>query len=671
MPKRSRPEFKTKFETTLGSIASPNKDADEKVDTQMCNDFFLLKPDFGVLNAFFQRDKDNEQELKLKSDALLEKSMKYISLIPESDVDCIRSKNALEIAFFVINNSFQQSPEKISAFLKECAKVLTISSRLENSSLPTGCTVSADNEYLMTLKHTAITKFIAVISAHKTKSSLTTENTNSLQKADDAIITGINIIDPAFDFAAQCLKSNNVPCKDIVLLLAVLISSFSSASYVCAMITRKEVLATMIDLLSLCMYDVMHPPEATPDNAKESESKGSFSFWGLFGFSSAKKDDDKIPDKQLCSVAIPALFVLREFIRLNQHFKECVASTMIRRELNGSVNGNDSTEYDEKKDFPRNLLEILYYSAEKFESKADSHVVLTYSLALDALLCMSIDSPKDLDAIVTITHNDITIHGPAVVLALNGVSKILSKPISYSLIEINSKTLTFCQYAINSFFSSSFLDDSSEYLFISSTDSHSSSNSSNGSNNNGNDVIATAEWDTLWKGLFHIIHFVVVTSKTATLTRENREKIIFFGKQTLEILGVSLVQANRMAPRKPAAVEGLWYEFMRTKAETSQLLSSCCENGGSDGWWSTGVLITAILGVLNGVVDTYESTTITMEMVPSIIRETRKQIYSDDKIVSLLQPLEPKNPIDDPRNGQHVRTMITNIILNNEFNLNK
>ena len=685
MRKRSRPEFKTKFESTLGSIASANKDTDEEGETKLCNDFFLLSPDLDALKAFFLKDKDNEAELKSKSDALLEKCFKYTSCKPESDVDCIRSKNALEIAFFV-GNAVKPSTEKTSALLRECAKILALSSQFENEpadfeseSTPTESSLPGDNKYLMELKHTAVTKFIATVSALKNKEASTTGDASPSNKASDTILTGINIIEPAFDFAAQCLKTDPTPCKDIVLLLAVLISSFSSASYVCAMITRKDILETMLDVLSLGMYNALHPPEAVAQGAdgSSSGSKGSFSFWGLLGFESEKKDEGKIPDKYLCSVAIPTLFVLREFIRLNQHFKEYAALTMTRTDV--SNNGRNTEEYDEKRDFPRNLLETLFYAAENFENKPDSHVVLTYSLALDALLCLSLDSPKELDAIVSVKHNDATMQGPAVVLGLNSVSNIFSKTISYSLIEMQSKTLTFCQYAINTFFSSSLLADSSDYLFIS--DAHSSggnkaisqhnlhSSSDSDSAIDVRNVVVTAEWDALWKGLFHIIHFIVVVAKSPALTREQREKLSFVGKQTLEILGVSLVQANRMASRKPAAVEGLWYEFMRTRAETSQLLSMCCE--GSEGWWSTGTLITAIMGVLSGVIDRYQSMTITMEMVPSIIQEARKQIYSDDKIVSLLQPLEPKNPVDDPRSGQNERSMITSIILNNEFSLNQ
>lgn len=696
MRKRSRPEFKTKFEFTLGSVASPNKGADEESEAQLCNDFFLLTPDFDALKAFFLKDKGNEAELKSKAGTLLEKCLKYTSCKPESDVDCIRSKNALEIAFFV-SNVVQPSTEKTSVLLKECAKILTLSSQFENESshfesesVPAESSLPVDNKYLMELKHAAVTKFIATVPTLKSKEASTTEGADSSQKESDAVLKGINIIEPAFDFAAQCLKSNPSPCKDVVLLLAVLISSFSSASYVCAMITRRDVLATMLDVLTLCMYNALHPPDAAAAQGAggSSGSKGSFSFWGLLGFSSEKKDEGKIPDKHICSVAIPTLFVLREFIRLNQHFKEYAASTMMRMGVSNSGNSNNNNngteEYDEKKDFPRNLLETLFYAADNFENKPDSHVVLTYSLALDALLCLSLDPPKELDAVVTVKHNEATMQGPAVVLGLNSVSNIFSKPISYSLIEIQSKTLTFCQYAINTFFSSSLLADNSDYLFIS--DVHSNSNNAGHlrhhhhehdlhSSNDGDidstvgvrNVVVTAEWDALWKGLFHIIHFIVVVAKSPSLTREQREKLSFVGKQALEILGVSLVQANRMASRKPAAVEGLWYEFMRTRAETTQLLSMCCE--GSEGWWSTGTLITAIMGVLSGVIDRYQSTTITMDMVPSIIQEARKQIYSDDKIVSLLQPLEPKNPVNDPRDGQQERSLVTSIILNNEFSL--
>lgn len=653
MKRSRRPEFKTKFETILGNVASSNKSADDSVDTQLCNDFFLLTPDFGVLKAFFLADKSDEPAQKAKAGTLLEKCLRYTSCAPESDVDCIRSRNALEIAFF-INGFMQFEQEKVSALLKECAKILAF------SPSPTNSTFLSDNEYLISLKHTAVKKFVATISPLKTANS--TRDVGSPQKVNEAVISGINIIEPAFDFAAQCLKSNEAPCKDIVLLLAVLISSFSSASYVCAMITRNELLATMLDLLSLCMYNFMHSSETSPDD--NSKSSSSFSLWGLLGFSSGtKKDDGKIPDSDFCAIAIPTLFVLRELIRLNQHFKEYAASTMARKEVNSG-----STEYDAKRDFPRNFLEVLSYAAENFGNEPDSYVVLTYSLALDALLCLSLDSPRELDAIVTTTYNAVTVHGPAVVLALNSVCKIFSKPINYSLIEMHSKTLTFCQYAINSFFSSAFSADSSDYLFISGSRSNTGSGKASSGISGCTDSVTTADWDTLWKGLFHIIHFIVVVTRQSAISKDKRKKLMFVGKQALEILGVSLVQANRMDPHRPAAVEGLWYEFMRTKAETTQLLSACSEGSeGGGGWWSTGALISAIMCVLNGVIDAYQSTTITMEMVPSIIQETRKQIYSDDKIVSLLQPLEPINPVDDPRDGQNERNMITNVILNNEY----
>ena len=728
---RLRSEFKTKFEVMLGTIACPSGVPNSEPSPQACDDFFLLKPDTTALERFFLAEQE-DPELKARARAVMCRCLEYVQRIPETETDCIRSKNALECTLFLIGRSVLPVQEVAPNFFKVCASVLSTPTSSEQSSSHTQTVLPVNDVSLVSLKRLAVKAFAFTASVLGSSTAATaTDKRDELREGTaplqgEAALAGVNIIEPAVDLAGQCLALGLPSCKEVVMLLAVLFSSFSSASYVCAMMTRKELMSTLCGLLSSCLYDVVHTPEKVSDNANGSVDGsvsnsggnggggggGLFGLWGLLGFSHSKqkskcddgdgdKDDRFIGlDSQLNPLTVPTLFVLRELIRLNQHFKECATSTMIRQDTFLGYGSPKEQAYNVMDDFARNFLEALSYTAERLDNKPESHATLAFSLALDVLLDLFLGSPKDLDAVVAVTRpgGNAAVHGPAVVLALNEVSRVLSsRPLSVALIGLHTKILSFCQCAINSFFSSPFLADSPDHFFCAtfpsaSPVSFSSSTTAvtattavncnikdvdSGNNGNNSSVLATADWGALWDGLFRLVHLIVVVTKASGSiqkqpSQEQREKLVFAGKLALEILGVSLVQANHMAPRKPAAVEKLWYEFMRTRGETAHLLSvvccGCtCSEGGNEGWWSTGALLTGILGVLTEVIDAYQSMTITMDMVPSIIQEARKKIYSDDKIVSLLQPLEPKNPFDEARDDQQERHKITDIILHSKL----